>query len=175
MEGSLLLFGPWAPFHLFLPGTWAVGKWDDWVAGQIQSTYSHISKAEQPSTPDADISDPDPTHIFQLHVDDWVNNSQVSLHTGQEMKEGCSIEKAGTSMDSYHHHLWKISICSTIEADTPQNPEEIHGSHVVGEDVRVTCCFKGALPQPSLVTQIEDEDGERQAKMPLTTTPARLM
>ncbi|KAI3375827.1 hypothetical protein L3Q82_003752 [Scortum barcoo] len=65
--------------------------------------------------------------------------------------------------------LWEYGILGpSLQAirnkATPQDPDQLNGSHVVGEDVGMACCFKGVLLPPLLETEIEDEDGEREEK-----------
>lgn len=49
------------------------------------------SKAQNPSTANADVSNPDATGIFKNQVDYLVDNSQVAFYTGQDMKKSLSI------------------------------------------------------------------------------------
>ncbi len=59
-------------------------------------------KAKQPNTPSTDISDSDPSLSSQAQVGDGMNNSQVTLHTGQEVKEYLSIPGEGPNTKPHH-------------------------------------------------------------------------
>lgn len=98
--------------------------------------------------------------MSQSQVDDGVNNSQVSFYTGQDVKETLSMESDRYKPVPHCYHLWEITGGAAIEEGSPQAPHQLHGSHVVGEGVGVACRSEGALPPPSLVTLIKDEDGE---------------
>lgn len=59
------------------------------------------------------------------------------------------------------HHPWDISVDATKEEGGRKKASHLHGCHVVGEHVRVTCTVGMLLP-PSLMSQVYDEDRERQ-------------
>ena len=52
----------------------------------VQEQEACCCKAQQPNTADDDVSDPDPSLLLQAQVGDGVNDSQVALHTGQDVK-----------------------------------------------------------------------------------------
>lgn len=51
---------------------------------------SHQSKTEQPDATNEGISDHDSTPPLQAHINDRVNDGQVALHTGEEVKQRLS-------------------------------------------------------------------------------------
>ncbi|KAM7366623.1 hypothetical protein PAMP_016045 [Pampus punctatissimus] len=59
----------------------------------------------------------------------------------------------------------KAAYASVVRNRRKKDPNQLHDSHVVGEDVRVThdgCCGNSALSSPLLMPQIKDKDGERE-------------
>lgn len=51
---------------------------------------SKRSKAEQPDTTNKGISESDSTPLLQAHISDRVDDGQVALHTGEEVKQSLS-------------------------------------------------------------------------------------
>lgn len=97
----------------------------------------------------------------QAQVHDGVNNSQVTLHTGQEVKDHLSIEVKYEQVDTNHRHLWKTSVETTAEECEPSDTHQLYDSHVAGKEVGVTQRRARGLFPPSLKTQVEDKTGER--------------
>lgn len=51
-----------------------------------QFTKTEWYKTKQPDTPSADVSDPHPTLLSQTQVSNGVNNSQLALYAGEDVK-----------------------------------------------------------------------------------------
>ncbi|XP_042368702.1 L-amino-acid oxidase-like [Plectropomus leopardus] len=98
------------------------------------------------------------------HVGDGVNNSQVSLYAGEDVKAHLSGENQRRRKNTHSHHLEVTIVKAAIGDYTPKHENQLNSSHVEGEHVRVDGCCKGPLLPPSLVTQVEDKDGEREEK-----------
>ena len=126
--------------------------------------YSQPSKAKSPNTPNDRVSDSDSTRLLESQVGDGVNNSQVVHPSGQHLKQ--TLSEGGERPDAvpYHHHLRKFDIATTEEECEPQGFIQLHDDGVIGDDVTVTCLRGGsfALFPPLLVTQVEDQEGERE-------------
>ena len=80
------------------------------------------------------------------------------------MKEDLTIKNHETRQVSCNLHHLVISIEAIQATEQPKEPDQIHDDHVVGEDVGVARRSEGALPPPSLVAQVEDEDAEGQGE-----------
>lgn len=55
--------------------------------------------------------------------------------------------------------MWEIKIQPQNSESCPQSPDQLHDGLVVGEDVEVTRCFRGAALMDA---QDKDEDGQRE-------------
>ena len=126
--------------------------------------YCQASDTHDPNTTKSEVSDLDATRLLEPQVGDGVNNSQVALHTGEEVKQ--NLSQGGDSPDAvpYIHHLFELDKATTEEDCEPQDFIQLHDNRVIGEDVTVFCCSRGrgSLFPPLLVTQVEDQEGERE-------------
>lgn len=66
-----------------------------------ETHHTCYSRAKQPNTTNADISDSDPFLSSQTPVGDGVNDSQVALHTCQGVKESLSIPGESKKTEPY--------------------------------------------------------------------------
>lgn len=62
------------------------GERNDRDLRSVQDRYTSPAETQQPYAADTDISDPDTWWLLQPPVGDWVNYSQVALHTGQDVE-----------------------------------------------------------------------------------------
>ena len=139
---------------------------EDHSQGDVfKSKNASSSKGKQPNTPNADISDSDPSPFSQAQVDDGMYSGQVALHTGQVVKEHLSKPNEGPKMECHHYYIAISPMYTPTAKGVSYDTKKLHGDQVVGEAVWVTrhrCCGGGALLPPSLETQVEDEDAERE-------------
>ena len=93
-----------------------------------------------------------------------MNNSQVALHTGEEVKQNLSECTDSPDAVPYHHHLCEFDTAATEEKCESQDFIQLHDDGVIGDDVTVFGCSCGrvVLFPPLLVTQVEDQEGERE-------------
>jgi len=91
-----------------------------------------------------------------------MDDGQVAVHTGQNVKEYLFVKNAAQEKITHCHQRWKIPVEPHKVKHGPQSPDEVHDRHVVGNDIRVARCFEGALLPPLLVAQVQDGDGERE-------------
>lgn len=119
-------------------------------------------KAQKPTTTDGDVSDSDPSALSQPAVGDGVNHSQVALHAGQEVKQRLSHRVDKNQINTNRHQQRETRFGATDDDDGPQDPQDLYGNHVVGDEVGVAGGHVGTLPPPSLETLVDDEDAERE-------------
>ncbi len=62
-----------------------------------------------------------------------MNNSQVALPTGQEVKLSLSEGGDRPDIEPHLHHLWKRDVAATKEECEPQEFIQLHGDGVIGE------------------------------------------
>lgn len=93
-----------------------------------------------------------------------MNDGQVAIHTGQDVKGHQSRESGVKDVIPSFRHPLDFSVDATEEEGGRKKSVQLHGRHVVGEHVGVTRTVRGPPPPPppSLVNQVEDEDGKRQ-------------
>lgn len=73
------------------------------------------------------------------------------------MSTHCEKENVGR----HQHHHQKTKVDTDAVEDGPEDTHHLNDNQVVGDQVGGTC-GSGALLPPSLVTQTEDEDTERE-------------
>ena len=67
------------------------GEAEIWRHAVNESEGSKPGEGQQPNERNAHVSDHDPAPIPQTQVGDWMNHSQVALHTGEDVKRDLSI------------------------------------------------------------------------------------
>lgn len=87
-----------------------------------------------------------------------MDDSQVAVHTSQTMKQHLSRHDDNEKVNRLHHPWITIEGTKTEEVAS-HNSNQLHGDHVVGEDVQVV---RGYVGRGSMETQAEDKDAERE-------------
>ncbi|XP_051250975.1 uncharacterized protein LOC127360585 isoform X2 [Dicentrarchus labrax] len=95
--------------------------------------------------------------MLQPQVGNGINDRQVALHTGQDVKEHLCRKSHVTKIEPYFRHHCEVSVGAADVDGEGDETSQLHGSGVVGKEVGVTRC----LP-PLPVPQVEDESGERE-------------
>lgn len=131
----------------------------------VTENYVQYKKSDvkEPNKPDDDVSDSDSAPLPQAQVDDWMNDSQVTIQAGEDVEENLSVRRGRKKPQTNTQRPRHLKEGAAAEETTPGDTDHLHGNHVVGEDVRMTrgrCPGGRALILPSFETQTEDEDAE---------------
>lgn len=89
-----------------------------------------------------------------------MNDSHVALHTSEDMKEHFYAGDDGKHVAPHPQHHRVINEGAAAADDGPGDAEQLHGDHVVGEDVGGIHRLAAAFPPPAQEAGVEDEDGE---------------
>ncbi|KAF3837551.1 hypothetical protein F7725_005015 [Dissostichus mawsoni] len=113
----------------------------------------HISEAEKPNASNADVSDPDSAPLPQYQVGEGVNNSQVALHTGEQLKQSLSGVGDTQGIPNIRPHQ-VIEICANEGEGKPQPPPNLNNiALVIAMTVWKALCFdwstRSLVPPPS--------------------------
>lgn len=131
--------------------------------GQVQNTRA--SKTQQPNASNADVSHSNRILFSQSSVEDGVNDCNVALHTGHEVKQSLSEWRDRQDGEPSQHYILDISVATTEEQGEPQEFLQLHCDGVIEEEVRMTrLCPRGPAERSTalLVTQEENEEEERE-------------
>lgn len=93
-----------------------------------------------------------------------MNDGQVALHARQDVEKRLAKQDQAGRNQSQRQHVQILHVNATTGDHAPGNAEQLHGDHVVREEVRVAhrrCRGAGAGFPPVLETLGEDEDAER--------------
>lgn len=120
---------------------------------------------EQPSAADADVPQPDPGQLSEPHVSDGMDDGQVAVHAGEEVKQRLSCSDGGH--DCQHDGKLKFlpHVGGVVVEASESDAEQLQQDHVKGEHVGVAgggCRGDGATPPPALEAHVEDEEEERE-------------
>lgn len=135
--------------------------------GEGPSYGTQVYKAQEQDKDNDSIPDSDSVGLFEPHVEDGVNDSKVTLHTGQAVKQGLSRRTDADTKITQHHHCRNTAVDGTEERKHPKNVDNLQDSHAVGEDISVAglSCPWALTSSP---THTEDEDGQREAEDKVT-------
>lgn len=120
--------------------------------------HADCAKAQQPTAADNDVSDSDPSRVFQPHVGDGVDDGQVALCAGEDLKQELPCELNGWDTDARHRQIRMLSVDTTADEDEGWYTDQLHKNRLVGEEVGMASGCAGAMPPPSFETQKQDVD-----------------
>lgn len=120
--------------------------------------------AEQPSAADTDVPQPDPGRLSEPHVSDGMDDGQVAVHAGEEVKQRLSC--SGGGQDRQHGGILTFlpRDGGVVVEGSERDAEQLQQDHVEGEHVGVACGGGAAAvppPPPALEAHVEDEEEER--------------
>lgn len=137
------------------------------VAVEIpQQVQADGRTAEQPSAADADVPQPDPGRLSEPHVSDGMDDGQVAVHAGEEVKQRLSCSDGG--QDCQHGNILKFlpHVGGVVVEGSDRDAEQLQQDHVKGEHVGVAGGGRlgdgAAPPPPALEAHVEDEEEERE-------------
>lgn len=89
-----------------------------------------------------------------------MNDSNVALDTGEDMKEHFDARHDGKHVAPHPQHRRVISEGATTAGNGCGDANQLHGDHVVSEDVDGIHGLAVSLLLPALEAKAQDEDGE---------------
>lgn len=121
--------------------------------------------AEQPSAADADVPEPDPGRLSEPHVSDGMDDGQVAVHAGEEVKQRLSCSDGG--QDRQHGDILRFlpRVGGVVVEASEHDAEQLQQDHVKGEHVGVAGGGHrddGATLPPALEAHVDDEEEERE-------------
>lgn len=123
----------------------------------------HPAYAHHPHARSGDVPDFEADGVTVLHVRDGMDHGQVTLHTGEEMKQSLSGQHDGGQHGSCHQQRLNLHEVPKSVDNRAQHASNLHQHHVVGEEVGVAHPRAGGTQTPpSPDAQAEDEDEERE-------------
>lgn len=74
-------------------------------------------KAQQPNAADNEVSDSDPSRVFQPHVGNGVDDGEVALAAGEDLKQQLPCKLNGCKADARHRQICVLSEDTTADED----------------------------------------------------------
>lgn len=90
-----------------------------------------------------------------------MNDSQVALHTDQDVQKWVSKYAQTKNICSHERREWKKSNDAAAREDQARQTEKVCEDEVVGEEVGMARCHSGA-PPPATDANVDDEKAERE-------------
>lgn len=91
-----------------------------------------------------------------------MDDGHVALNTGEDVKEHLYARDDGKHVAAHPQHHRVIEEGTAAADDGPGDTEQLHGDHVVGEDICGIHRAAAAVLAPALEASVEDIDGEGQ-------------
>lgn len=137
----------------------------DAAVGIPQQGQASGRAAEQPSAADADVPQPDPGRLSEPHVSDGMNDGQVAVHAGEEVKQTLSCSDGRQDCHHGGELTYLPHVGGVVVEASDHDAEHLQQDYVKGEHVGVAgggCRSDGATPLPALEAHVEDEEKERE-------------